>query len=101
MRNDKERRQYVDNIENWEVTNSLPGIRLLELRYGKRTWYKLQIWTNRDTYDFDKREMTTVNEWADVRIMEYLPTNHAFSYGVSVTQIVDAIKAIDREARKK
>lgn len=101
LRNDKERREYIADPKNWKVTNSMPGIRLLELKYGDRCWYKLQIWMTRDSFDFDNRKPSTVTEWADVRIMEYLSRTNAYSYGVSPTQIANVMKEIDKKERRK
>lgn len=99
MRNEKERRQFVTDPENWEViekySGSHPGgLRVLELTYGGEAWYRIQaeqtgLWYNRETGRVEERV-----DW--VTIAQFAPAGgDDFGTRISDSQIVDIIKEID------
>ena len=102
LRNDKERREFVDNSSNWKTIREMPGIRLRELTYKEKYhWYKLEIWQECDYFDKKAMKLCRTVLWREVRIFTLSEKTHAFDEAISVTQIVDKIKEIDKEERKK
>ena len=105
MRNDRERRECVDNQENWETIHEMPGIRIRQLSYKDRSWFKLEIWQTSEEWDWKKdgggvkRIERTL--WREVRIFTLNETTHAYGDAISVPQIVEEIKKIDKEEKQK
>ncbi len=106
MRNDQERQEFIKNPNNWEVL-TLAGIDVLTdliriscLQYRGHEWYKVEVYQTTDMYDVRQHKTVDATGW---RLLHYYKLNEdtkAFSYGISITQIVNEIKEIDRERRK-
>lgn len=101
MKNDKERREFIDNPNNWELVGMLNNIiRLMKLTYKDHEWFAVDIWQEDTTFDYKLKKHVPEKQWR--RMNRYKITeNHAFSYGMSVTDIMNEIKAIDRKERNK
>ena len=101
LSNDKKRREFIENPANWEQVGMLNNlIRLMKLTYKEHEWFAIDIWRSGTTFDFQKREHVPSKEWR--RLNRYKITeDHALSYGMSVSQIADEIKTIDKEERSK
>lgn len=101
LRNDNERRAYIENPANWEQVGMLNNlIRLMKLTYKEHEWFAIDIWQSGTTFDSQKWKTVPSKEWR--RLNRYKITeDHALSYGMSVSQIADEIKTIDKEERSK
>lgn len=101
LSNDKKRREFVQNDENWELVGELNGlVREKMLTYKGTEWYAVEVRQEGATFDYKLKKHVLEKEWR--RMNRYKITeNHAFSYGVSVTEIMNEIKAIDKKERAK
>lgn len=98
MRNDKERQAFVQDDNNWHrVGMEIMGrVRLRELEYKNHTWYRIEVMTRWFDYKSHAREW----RWQPLRMYVIDKATGAFADTVSVTQIVNEIKEIDKEERK-
>ena len=100
MKNDKERKAFVDNPDNWEVTNTLSDkVRIVRLSYQGKEWYRIQILKNDNYYDYDSRELKKRIDWVTLETCPFSSELGVFGDHWSNTNIVDAIKTLDREAK--
>lgn len=104
MRNDKERRAFVEDSLNWTVVgeyfgNHPGGIRISVLRYGGECWYKLELMKEYSQYNYAKSRLETKRGYQMLRIYEPTEDGEVFGESVSVTQILNAIKEIDTGRR--
>ena len=102
LRNDKERRDYIQNQANWETVGTLNNlIRMRTLTYKSETWYTLEIMQMFQHYNIKAGAMEWVSEWRRLGIYQLNVDHRAFTYGVSVTEIINRIKEIDKEEKQK
>ena len=103
MKNDKERREFIDNPNNWEqVGEPIMGlVRMTQLTYKHKQWFKVEIFQSYKHYNIKERRMEPVREWIKTGIYEIDTNSRAFTYGISPTQMINAIKEIDKEERAK
>lgn len=103
MKNDKERREFIDNPNNWEqVGEPIMGlVRMSQLTYKYKQWFKVEIFQRYEHYNFKIGKMELVREWIKTGIYEIDTNSRAFTYGISPTQMINAIKEIDKEERAK
>ena len=102
LRNDKERREFVNDSSNWELVGELNNlIRLKALTYKTDIWYTLEIMQMFQHYNIKAGAMEWVSEWRRLGIYQLNIDHRAFTYGVSVTEIINRIKEIDKEERAK
>ena len=100
MKNDKERKSFVDDPDNWEVTTALSDqIRIVRLKYQDKKWYRIQILKEQSYYDHAARDLKKRVEWVTLETCLFDPERGVFGEHWSATNIVDSIKAIDREAK--
>lgn len=104
MRNDKERQAFVQDANNWhEVGTEIMGrVRLRKLEYKNHTWYRIEIMT--DCYETEwtatgyKRKKTIRRQPLRMYVID--KETGAFDEPVSMTQIVEKIKEIDKKEKK-
>ena len=98
MRNDKERQAFVQDDNNWHRvgTEIMGRVRLRKLEYKNHTWYRIEVMTRW----FDYKSRTRKPEWRPLRMYVIDKETGAFDEAVSVTQIVNEIKEIDKEEKK-
>lgn len=103
MKNDKERREFIDNPNNWEqVGEPIMGlVRMSQLTYKYKQWFKVEILQTYEHYNIKTGRMEPVREWIKTGIYEIDTNSRAFTYGISPTQMINAIKEIDKEERAK
>lgn len=106
MKNDKERQAFVQDDSNWHRVGSdiMGKVRLRELEYKSHFWYRIEILEHYFENEFfsgsDYKRVDKVN-WRPLRMFVLDKETRAFEETVSVTQIVNAIKEIDKEERAK
>lgn len=101
MRNDKERMEFVKDDANWHrVGVDIMGkVRLRELEYKDHFWYRIEILEHYFSGS-DYKRVDKVN-WRPLRMFVLDKDTRAFEDTISPTQIVEQIKEIDKEERKK
>lgn len=104
MRNDKERKTFVEDPFNWKVVAECEGdypggIRICALEYAGEAWYKIEAMVEYNIFSYTESKLKTVRGWHALRM--YAPTadGDVFGESVSITQIVTAIKEIDMGRR--
>lgn len=106
MRNDKERQAFVQDANNWHrVGVEIMGrVRLRELEYKNHTWYRIEVMTQWFETEFTDAGAGYTRHrkmgWQPLRMYVIDKATGAFADTVSVTQIVNEIKEIDKEERK-
>lgn len=105
MRNDKERQQFVQDDNNWHRvgTEIMGRVRMRELEYKSHVWYRIEIMTHWFENEFTDASYKRIKRmgWQPLRMYVIDKETGAFADTVSVTQIVNAIKEIDKEERAK
>ena len=104
MKNDKERRAFVEDSINWTVVGEYfghhpGGVRISVLEYGGEAWYKVELMKEFDKYNYEKGRLETMRGWYGTHMYEASSDGEVFGESVSVTQIVNAIKEIDMGRR--
>lgn len=101
LSNEKKRRQFIENPANWEeIPTASNFVRMRKLLYKGHMWLALDVWQTYNHYDFDKRQMVEVTEWTLPHYYTLNEHTHALGWPVSLTQIIEDIKAIDKEEKK-
>lgn len=102
LRNDNERRAYLDDPKNWNVINQMPGVRLLEFEYKGFLLYRLELWqTWRSGYDFENHKHKEETGWREVFTYTLREDTHAYSYPVSTGEIIRKLKELDKGRETK
>lgn len=104
MKNDKERRAFVEDSLNWTVVGEYfghhpGGVRISVLEYGGESWYKVELMRETTIYDHKKGRIENVRGWHGYHIYEPTADGEVFGEPVSITQIVGVIKEIDMGRR--
>ena len=104
MRNDKERQAFVQDASNWHRvgTEIMGRVRLRELEYKNHTWYRIEIMTHWFENEFTHAGYTRHRKmgWQPLRMYVIDKETGAFDDAVSMTQIVEKIKEIDKQEKK-
>ena len=101
LKNDKERREFVYNSDNWEVIGELNSlVRLTRLEYKGREWFGIDIRSEYDTFDPDFNRIVT-KRWTQIAIYQLDTETRAFSIPWSRSQVAAQLKQIDKEEKSK
>lgn len=102
LRNDKERREFVQNPDNWETISTVNNlVRLRRFVYKEQEWFCVEILQTYQHYNHIKKGMVWISEWRRLGIYQINTESRAFNYGTSVTEIIEQIKNIDRKEMNK
>lgn len=101
MRNDKERKEFVDDDRNWAIVDSTNNmlIRMRMLVYHELRWFKVEVIHVAEWYDVKRGKVVKEPKWFQIGMYD----DHAsgvLGEHVSVTQIVNRIKDYDREHKE-
>lgn len=100
MRNDTERKAFVETDKNWQTLQAIPEVlRLQSLIYKDHEWFRVQIYQVQLRFDYEKSKVYQVADWATVRRMKWDKEFGGFSESMSVSQILREIKEIDKEVK--
>lgn len=100
--NDRERREYIGNPRNWRPLGETNGVRVTEMTYKTRSWYRIEIWQNHITgYDHEKGGPQWGRDWIPVQIYEMDEKVHAYKFSVTTSDVAKAMKKIDKEEKNK
>lgn len=97
MKNDKERRAFVENDDNWKNQHGLNCVRVQTLEYRERTWYRVQVMKVIRRYEPVLNKTVSLVEWDTVAILWCDEEKGYFEAGDwTVPSIVSYIKAMDK-----
>ena len=100
LSNEKKRRQFIEDTANWEeIPTASNFVRMRKLLYKGHMWLALDVWQTYNHFDMDARQMVEVTGWTLLHYYTLNEHTHALSWPVSLTQIIEDIKAIDKEER--
>ena len=101
LKNDKERREFVYNSDNWEVIGELNSlVRLTRLEYKDHEWYGIEIRSGHDVFDAEIRRIFKKN-WLQIAIYQLDTENRCFTFPWSRSQVAAQLKQIDKEEKSK
>lgn len=101
MKNDKERKAFVDDDRNWAIVDSTNNmlIRMKMLEYGDMKWCRVDAFRQTERYDVRHRKLVTKKDWTTLDMYAFDELKGLGEH-VSVTQIVNRIKDYDKEHRE-
>lgn len=97
MKNNQERREFVDNPENWHVVELTPHTRVSAIRYKGEERYKLETFEVLVRFDYESGEQYDAPEWLT---RQYFKKSDIFAGAYeaqSLTQIRDWVADQDRK----
>ena len=97
MKNNKERKAYLDDVSNWKVRTYGYLAETRSLDYGGRTYVRVYVYAHSQRYDTSAKKLKEVKEMARVFQGELL--DDALKYR-SDTEIIDQMKAYDNRMKK-
>ena len=98
LTNDKKRREFIDNPENWETIPTADNfVRVRKLLYKEHMWLALDVWQTIEHFNYHKGEMEELTGWTQAYYYKINEKTHALTWPVSITQIVEEIKDIDKK----
>lgn len=101
LTNDKLRREFVDNPDNWETIGDLKGlVRLSRLEYKSLEWFSVWVRQTHVQYDYRVKDVVPETKWWRKNIYKIDKTTRALTYGMSTTQVVDEIKEYDKKEKE-
>ena len=102
LSNDKKRREYVSDVDNWEVVGDILGlVQLRKLTYGSQEWLAICVRRTWDTYNAGKHGFDRVTKWVITGMYQIDKEFRTLDNGWSQSQIVEVIKNIRKEEKKK
>ena len=100
MRNDTERKAFVEADKNWQMLKEIPDVlQLQSLIYKGHEWIRLRIYQVQNRFDYEKRQPYQVADWTTIRWLKWNSDLGGLSESMSVSQILREIKEIDREVK--
>ena len=63
MKNQAERREYIDDPDNWQIVESLRNVRVSKLTYKGEHRYKLETFEVINRYDYHDSKHYRSGEW--------------------------------------
>ena len=100
MKNIKERTAFVEDINNWELTESTIWTQTLKLTYEGHEWYQIRILEYGHHYDYKQGRPYDAAKWEN-HSRYYKQHSDVGLEPMSKSQVIDEIKDIDRKAREK
>ena len=101
MKNDKERKAFVEDERNWRIVDSTNNmmIRMKMLTYRELWWFKVEAIHIAEWYDVKRGQFVKEPKWFQIGMYDGT-TSGVLGEHVSVTQIVNRLKDYDRERRE-
>ena len=97
MKNNKERKAYLDDVSNWKVRTYGYLAETRSLDYGGRTYVKVYVYVHSQRYDKSVKKLKEVKEMARVFQGELLDDSLK---KIRDSEIVDQMKAYDNRMKK-
>jgi len=101
MKNDKERKAFVEDERNWAIVDSTNNmmIRMKMLVYHELRWFKVEAIHFAEWYDVKRGQVVKEPKWFQIGMYDD-HVSGVLGEHVSVTQIVNRIKDYDREHKE-
>jgi len=100
MRNDTERKAFVDTDENWQTLKEVPDVlQLQSLIYKGHEWIRLRIYQVRVHFDHETCKVYQAPDWNTIWRSKWDKEFGGFSDSMSNSQILREIKEIDKEVK--
>lgn len=97
MKNNKERKAYLDDVSHWKPQTYDYLVKTRTLEYGGRTYVRVYVYMHSQRYDTSAKKLNEVKEMARVFQGELL--DDALKCR-SDTEIIDQMKAYDNRMKK-
>lgn len=98
LTNDKKRREFIENPDNWETVNVINGLVMLKrLEYKELEWFSIHIRQGLKHWDYRKEETVKEIEWRRTGLFQLDKDDRAFTCGISVSEMMEQIKKYDKE----
>ena len=102
LTNDKKRRAYIEDPKNWEPLPSADNfVRVSKMLYKEHMWLHIELWQTINSFDSDLRKSVPTTGWQDRGYYKINEHTHALDYQMSISNIVDEIKEIDKKEKEK
>lgn len=100
MKNDKERKAYIEDANNWHLANQIGTlVRVERLEYKGEFWARIQVREEMNVYNWENHKAYKKIEWHTLRMYKTgcdAEDNLYFAETQSTTQILNAMKAADK-----
>ena len=101
LTNDKKRREFIENIANWEeIPTASNFVRMRKILYKEHLWLALDVWQTTSHYNYQQNDMVEATGWELLHYYKINKETHALTWPVSITQIIEDIKDIDKKEAK-
>jgi len=100
MKNNEERRQFVEDISNWELSESTIWTQTLKLTYEGHEWYQIRVLEYGHHYNYKEGRPYDGASWENHQHY-YRQHKDVGLEPVNKTQIIDEIKLIDKKLKEK
>ena len=98
LTNEKKRREFIENLTNWEeIPTASNFIRMRKILYKKHLWLALDVWQTTSHYNYQQHDMVETTGWELLHYYKINKETHALTWPVSITQIIEEIKDIDKK----
>lgn len=101
LTNDKKRREFIENIANWEeIPTASNFVRMRKILYKEHLWLALDVWQTTSHYNYQKHAMVETTGWERLHYYKINKETHALTWPVNIAQIIEEIKDIDKKEAK-
>jgi hypothetical protein len=102
LTNDKKRKEFLEDPKNWEPLPSADNfVRISKLLYKEHMWLHLELWQTYNHWDSDLHGFVDATGWRDRGYYKINKHTHALTYQMSIDDIADEIKEIDKKEKRK
>lgn len=102
LSNDKKRREFLEDPKNWEPLPSADNfVRISKLLYKDHMWLHIELWQTYEHFDPKAHMIVPTTQWVDRGYYKISKHTHALTYQMSISNIVDEIKEIDKKEKQK
>ncbi len=100
LTNDKKRKEFIENIANWEeIPTASNFVRMRKILYKEHLWLALDVWQTTSHYNYRKHDLEETTGWELLHYYKINTETHALTWPVSITQIIEDIKDIDKKEK--
>jgi hypothetical protein len=102
LSNDKKRREFLEDPKNWEPLPSADNfVRISKLLYKEHMWLHIELWQTSDSWNYQQKKIEPETGWTDRGYYKINEHTHALGYPLSISNIIDELKEIDKKEKQK
>ena len=102
LSNDKKRQEFLEDPKNWEVLPSADNfVRVSKLLYKGHMWFHIEIWQTYEHFDSKARMIVPTTQWVNRGYYKISKRMHALTSQMTINDIVDELKEIDKKEKEK